>query len=266
MKRIAVLPTLMTLGNGLCGLAATVYVVRAQQGVFAKGIIAACWLVMAAMVLDALDGSVARMTKTTTPFGAQLDSLADVISFGLAPALIVMAVASHEHFLPRIGWITGSLFLVCAMMRLARYNVESSEEGECHADSFAGLPSPAAGGLIASLVLIQSSVTTEMDVKRIVQVLRLQWAMESLAHFLPIVTILVALLMVSRTPYPHLGRRLLREKKPFGYVIRLVLVGVFAFVTWPFSIPLVFSMYAFWGGALALHRAVRRRTKGSPGA
>jgi len=255
VRRIAVLPTLMTLSNGLCGLGATVYVVRAQRGAFAEGMVTACWLVLAAMVLDALDGSVARMTKGATPFGAELDSLADVISFGLAPSLMVMAVAAHEDFLPRIRWITGSLFLVCAMMRLARHNVESLEHSS-PADHFAGLPSPAAGGLVASLVLIHFSVTTEVGVRRIVQVLHLQWAMGSLVKFLPIVAILTAVLMVSRIPYAHLGRRLLREKEPFDYVVRLVLLGLFAFVTWPFSIPLVFSIYVAWGLCAAAHRRI----------
>lgn len=256
MKRIAVLPTMVTLGNGLCGFGAVGCLVKAQTGgeeIFAAYMEWACLLILAAMVFDALDGSVARLARVSSEFGGQLDSLADVISFGLAPALTIMVVASYEGFLQRVGRVTGSLFLVCTMLRLARYNVESREH-EGPTLYFAGLPTPAAAGLVASLALMHFNVRTDRELGFIAA--HLQPMMAWMVRFLPLVAAVAALLMVSRVPYMHLINHVLRDQEPFDYVVRVILMVLFAVFTWPFSLPLAFSIYVAWGLLASVRRSV----------
>ena len=120
------------------------------------------------MVFDALDGRLARFTRHTTDFGGQLDSLADVISFGAAPAFLALQVfrtasgtttpaTCSRRSSPGSIWAIGALYLSCAAIRLARFNV-SNEHGEQHHFSFLGLPSPGAGGAVAALVLMQQDL------------------------------------------------------------------------------------------------------------
>jgi CDP-diacylglycerol--serine O-phosphatidyltransferase len=136
----AILPSLFTIGNLFLGFWA---IVRTLHGQYAE----AAPLIFWAILLDVLDGRIARMTGTTSEFGAELDSLADVVSFGVAPALL--AYSWGFATLPRVGWLVGFLFLVCGTLRLARFNVQkSSVDGRY----FVGLPIPAAAAPVAALV------------------------------------------------------------------------------------------------------------------
>ena len=124
--------------------------------------IAAAYLIFVAMLFDALDGRLARFTRHTTDFGGQLDSLADVISFGAAPAFLALAGVQVDDlplpaFFARLFWAIGALYMSCAAIRLARFNV-SNEHGEQHHFSFLGLPSPGAGGAVAAFILMQQDL------------------------------------------------------------------------------------------------------------
>src|SRR5258708_27312103 len=136
----AILPSLFTTGNLFLGFWA---IVRTFHGQYAE----AAPLIFWAILLDVLDGRIARMTGTTSEFGAELDSLADVVSFGVAPALLIYSWGFSS--LPRVGWLVAFLFVVCGALRLARFNVQkTSVDGRY----FVGLPIPAAAAPVAALV------------------------------------------------------------------------------------------------------------------
>ena len=151
LKYVTILPSLVTILNGVCGFTA---IALAGKGEFAK----AGYMILLAMIADMLDGRLARMSKSTSSFGGQLDSLCDVISFGVAPAFLMLKVLEYklagfaefnlttiESFLQRFIWLAAAAYISCAAIRLARFNVENEEDESAHM-SFIGLPTPAAAG------------------------------------------------------------------------------------------------------------------------
>ena len=175
IRSVYVLPSMATLGNAVCGFAAA-YVAAMPAGFRVDSVAsflaehrftASAYLIFLAMIFDVLDGRLARFARHTTDFGGQLDSMADVISFGVAPALLGILLFGTEYAaagrlpppaLSRLIWAIGALFMCCAAVRLARFNV-SNEHGEQHHFSFLGLPSPAAGGMVAAWVLMQQDLS-----------------------------------------------------------------------------------------------------------
>ena len=138
-RGVYLLPSLLTMGNMFCGYACVVYAMRGEYATAAP-------FIGFAVVLDMLDGRIARMTGTTSDFGVQLDSLADLISFGMAPAVL----AFQWGLLPlgRIGWAVGFMYLTAAALRLARFNIQTNTDKRY----FIGLPSPAAAALVAATI------------------------------------------------------------------------------------------------------------------
>jgi CDP-diacylglycerol--serine O-phosphatidyltransferase len=141
-RGIYVLPNLLTSANLFCGFFA---IIAAIQGLFVKGAIA----IMLAVVFDALDGKIARMTRTVSRFGLEYDSLSDVISFGVAPGILVYLWALQPF--GRLGWLAALLFVACGTLRLARFN---TQVGSVSSAYFVGLPIPAAAFMIAATVLL----------------------------------------------------------------------------------------------------------------
>jgi len=139
-RGVYLLPSLMTLGNMYCGYACIVYAMRGEYETAAP-------FIGVAMVLDMLDGRIARMTGTTSEFGLQFDSLADVISFGIAPAILTFSWGLTS--LGRWGWAAGFVYLTAAAMRLARFNIQ---KGSVDKKYFVGMPSPAAATVPASTI------------------------------------------------------------------------------------------------------------------
>src|SRR5438094_7711222 len=185
VRSIYFLPSLATLGNAVCGFAA-MYVAALAAGAMENGgstfafrdpwtrwwaehgIVAAAYLIFLAMVFDALDGRLARFTRHTTDFGGQLDSLADVVRFGAAPAFVALELFRVEVgyvpiVLSRLIWAIGALYFSCAAIRLARFNV-SNEHGEQHHFSFLRLPSPGAGGAVAAWIIMQQDLEQHLQV------------------------------------------------------------------------------------------------------
>ncbi|MBC7783647.1 MAG: CDP-alcohol phosphatidyltransferase family protein [Burkholderiales bacterium] len=239
IRSVYFLPSLATLGNAICGFAA-IYVVTMSPGtsgldpvaqMFAQNrFLTAAYLILLAMLFDALDGRLARWARHTTDFGGQLDSMADVISFGAAPAMIALALFKHdfEHvqlplILSRFVWAIGAIYASCAAIRLARFNV-SNEHGEQNHMSFLGLPSPGAAAAVIGLVLIQQDLHLEA-------VSRNSHTFHMLARActiaLPLVVLASGLLMVSGFRYPHLVNKHLRGKRTIGrLVMALALIGL----------------------------------------
>jgi len=210
MRRVGVLPTLITLANGYCGLLA---IFKIHDGEFYT----ASYLILIAMIFDMLDGKVARMAGISSRFGAQLDSLCDAISFGAAPAFLAKAVVeslSPIAYPPKLLTLLTVIFALGALLRLARYNVEhaggegSDAEGR-GVSVFAGIPTPGAAGVIASLVFLTEDKSAVLDYSSVYAVL-------------PVLAAVLGALMVSRLPYVHFGSRFLSGRHDFPYVLAVV--------------------------------------------
>jgi len=139
-RGVALLPSLFTLGNLFCGYACVIYAMRGEFETAAP-------FIGIAVVLDMLDGRIARLTGTASEFGVQFDSMADIISFGMAPAVLTFAWGLST--LGRLGWAAAFLFVTAAALRLARFNIQAASADKRY---FVGMPSPAAAGILASTV------------------------------------------------------------------------------------------------------------------
>ena len=259
IRTVALLPTLITLGNGVCGVAAIFRIGMALGENEVKHFYAAAWLILAAMIFDALDGFVARLTKTASGFGAQLDSLCDLVTFGLAPSFLVYAVSrltlhiGGSHPWERPVQAVCVLYAMCALVRLARFTVETTSDESSHRE-FAGLPSPAAAGVVASAVL---------PVKAFPEIAPF------ITQALPGLALATGILMVSRVRYAHLINRLLRGRRPFVTLIEIALVAVLAVIFREFAFFLAFFLYAATGPLLWMKRRLLPRkpaASSAPGA
>lgn len=245
MRKIAILPTLLTLGNAVSGFAAIAFASRIERNATPEEISfyfrVGAALVVLAMLFDALDGYVARLSKSASDFGAQLDSLCDAISFGVAPAFLLLRLGQvdwAESELARYAIaVVAGLYVVCTILRLARFNLETTTDPASH-KRFKGLPSPAAAGCIASLAGLRSGASVDwvgLNADVLNQFIKL-WA--------PVGGLLVALLMVSRLSYPHFTNQMLGGKRAFRFLIQTVLM-LFVIALQPFiAFFLVFWLYA----------------------
>ena len=224
LSYITVLPSLVTILNGVCGFAAIVFASKGDgmsKPLDMSYFTISAYLILLAMVADMLDGRLARMSQSTSSFGGQLDSLCDVISFGLAPAFLMLKVMEYklagipqlgpvlESFLLRFIWLTAAVYISCAAIRLARFNVENEEDESAHM-SFMGLPTPAAAGVIASLVIFHQETFEDFATEGISS----QYSFANvLIYTLPFLAVWAAILMVSRIRYPHVLNQYIKGKK-----------------------------------------------------
>jgi len=233
-SRIYFLPNLMTAGNLFCGFVAVIHCIQARlaetlpTGEYLNQTSAghytqAVWFIFFAAGFDMLDGRLARMGGRESLFGAEFDSLADIISFGIAPALmmyfLILSPTQGYEIFRNIGWFLGFIYLLCAAVRLARFNVITNpllhgNKKETNQD-FVGLPVPAAAATVASLVLFLLHLSASDKSLRL-------WALA-----LPPLMLLIAILMVSTVRYPS-GKNLDLQTKtrlqPF--IVFLVLIGL----------------------------------------
>lgn len=221
-KGIYLLPNLITTGGLFAGFYA---IIAAMRGDFSYAALA----IYGAMLMDGLDGRVARLTNTQSEFGAEYDSLADVVSFGIAPSLVAYSWGLMS--LGKPGWLAAFFYAAATALRLARFNVKSDEEGGA-SDFFQGLPSPAAGGLIAGMV----SVAYEYGVPGL-----------KLWDLAAVVTVLTAILMVSNVPYYSFKHFHLRGKVPFIALLAVLVGIVFISLDPPQVIFGVFALYVISG-------------------
>lgn len=265
IRSVYSLPSLATLGNAICGFAAMYVAAGPSTNDYRFSI--AAYLIFGAMFFDAIDGRLARFARHTTDFGGQLDSLADVISFGAAPAYISLILLKEAHGelpspLANLIWAIGALYLSCAALRLARFNV-SNEHGEQHHFSFLGLPSPAAGGVVAGWVLMQQELARQAAYLRYHG-----WIGRWVGHLsslcvwtLPIIVLMSGLLMISHIRYPHLVNRYLRGRRSFERLI-LVVIGLLALViAHQYAIGIGMLIYVL-SGAVSAGLRLRRRAVG----
>ncbi|MAW60342.1 MAG: hypothetical protein CMJ94_05850 [Planctomycetes bacterium] len=240
--------SLITLGNLACGVAAMIWASEALRRDDVAVLEYAGWLIVLATIFDALDGKVARLTQSASNFGAQLDSLADAITFGVAPALMARTLVIIEQPVfdtrphPRLLFVAPILFAVCAVLRLARYNVEHEQEDPQQAGGrgFVGLPSPAAAGLPTALVLFFFNIQ-DPDFLLPLAPEVVHGIQEFILRTLPFILVFVAVLMVSRVPYPHFFSWLTRSRNPFRATAETVIV---------FGLLLIEPAFCLLGAAL----------------
>lgn len=233
-RGIFLLPSLLTTGNLFCGFLAIILITEGEYRWAALAI-------LVAMVMDILDGKVARLTKTTTQFGLEFDSLADVVSFCVAPALLLYSWALAP--LGRVGWLAAFLFVICGAMRLARFNVASPTADRRY---FVGLPTPAAGAVLASTVLLFETV----------ELGRTELLVLSLAAYL------LAFLMISSIRYHSFKELDLGRRRPLGVLLLMVLAVLIVASHPQLFLFLLFSIYALSGPVRRL--VVRKREAGVP--
>ena len=244
LKYITILPSLITILNGMCGFGAIVLAGKSQFAI-------AGYLILLAMIADMLDGRVARMSKSTSSFGGQLDSLCDIISFGVAPAFLMVKILEYKlglaelDFLQRSIWLAAAAYISCAAIRLARFNVENEEDESAHM-SFMGLPTPAAAGVVASLVIFHQE--TLLDLQREANSSQFYLVCSNAIIFLlPFLTLAVAVLMVSRIRYPHIINQYIKGKKPFAHLIRVLLFMGLIIWSRQTALVLIFCGFAMSG-------------------
>ncbi|WP_309399583.1 CDP-alcohol phosphatidyltransferase family protein [Cerasicoccus maritimus] len=255
--RIYLLPNLFTAGNLLFGFLAIIWCIRgkydATEAEMARYFTQAVFFILGAGVCDMLDGRVARLGGRESLFGKEFDSIADMVSFGMAPCLmmffLILSPTEGWEFFRQIGWLIGFIYLLCAGIRLARYNIITNPfipgiEKSAGLGDFQGLPAPAAAGMVSTIVLVM---------------LNFQFG-KGFYLFLPPLMLLIAWMMVSNVRYPsfkHLGWQTHLKIPHFVGLIIFVMMLIFF---WRFSFALLFLAYLFFG---LFRHLKKRRTLGA---
>ena len=242
--RIYFLPNLLTAGNLFCGFLAMTKIVEANPGVpadFHHNIRNALFLILLACICDLLDGRVARMGGRESPFGREFDSLADIISFGAAPAFLVHRVVLADVFKeePKYGWFIASIYLVCGAFRLARFNCLAAQKTSGGGKEFLGFPIPAAAGMVASITLLLLGVDeTQFLVSR--------WR-----YGLPIIMVFLSVMMVSQVKYPSFKSLDFKARRTFPKMLAIVLLVGIVVILWEqvllWALPTLFTAYLAYG-------------------
>lgn len=260
-KTIAVLPTMFTLGNLLCGFMAVFVASRPMDTPMVfdwTPLTCAAVFIFIGQLADALDGRVARMTRSTSDLGEQLDSMADMVTFGVAPAFILVQIIgvqapylsdTGDTFYDRLGLVIAGIYVACAGLRLARFNIEVEDASVKSHLFFDGLPSPGAAGAVAGLALLHQHIWANHN----------ESTGASLAAYVMLgASLLCALAMVSRIRYVHVMNRYVRGRAPFMAVVVAVMVLLLLLV-WPQpAIAGGFVAYAVSGPLAAAWRKRRK--------
>jgi CDP-diacylglycerol---serine O-phosphatidyltransferase len=268
IRTVAVFPTMFTLGNLVCGFFAIVVASRVVRPDATSlwgmddphNLMLSGWLIFAAMIFDALDGYVARLSRSASEFGKELDSLCDVVSFGVAPAFLLVKMCpvfslGHREAI----WVIAAAYAACAALRLARFNVETPEEDD-HT-RFTGLPSPAAAAAVASFGIMFYTLRNKEDLL----VAGASQIDSLLQYFLPFYALGVALLMVSRVPYPHVVNQVFRGHRSFGHVVGVLFALVVIMVVRGYSMAILGCAFVFYGPIrMAYEKVVERRQQEDP--
>lgn len=243
LKRgVYLLPNLVTTGGLFAGFYGIVATMNGDYNL-------AAWFILVSAVFDALDGKVARLTGTTSRFGVEYDSLVDLVSFGVAPGLLMYAWALQPF--GKFGWLAAFLYVVCGALRLARFNVQVDT---VESRRFVGLPIPAAAWMVASCVLIFYNLGGTGTIKK-VSVLLLIY--------------LLAYLMVSNHSYHSFKDPELVKRQPFSFLV-LAIIFIIVIVAQPeimlFSLAALYTMsgpvgavYSYFRGKVAENKAVEKK-------
>jgi len=267
LPAVAILPTLFTLGNLICGFFAIVaasrvgaptsaavpttvaiqaHVPTGMFNIFDKtdpvhNCMLAGSLIFLAMIFDALDGHVARLAKSSSNFGAELDSLCDLVTFGVAPAFLLVKMCPGFTFNhSKLVWIIAAAYACCAALRLARFNVETDDDDD-HLN-FSGLPSPAAASVPASFAILFYALRVDTNTYDYAETFD-----NIVQTVLPFLVFVVALLMVSRIPFPHVVNQFFRGQRSFGHLVGVVFALAAVMVVPGYVLPLLCVGFALSG-------------------
>src|SRR3974390_3357033 len=241
--KIYFLPNVLTTGNLFCGFVALTKIVEADpgSGTFFYEIKLSLGFILLACIFDLFDGRVARMGGIESPFGREFDSLADLISFGAAPAFLVHRVVLRDVFEahPEWGWFIASIYLICGAFRLARFNCLATQQNGGAGKEFLGFPIPSAAGLVASLTLL------------IIQLNEKDKTLGKWGYLLAVVLIFLSAMMVSTVKYPSFKSLGLRSTSTFTKaIIAALFVGsllVLGELILYYVLPAFFTLYLVYG-------------------
>jgi CDP-diacylglycerol--serine O-phosphatidyltransferase len=259
--KIYFLPNLLTAGNLFCGFVALTMIVEAdlRTGNYHQ-IKLALGFILLACIFDLFDGRLARMGGIESPFGREFDSLADLISFGAAPAFLVHRVVLRDVFTnhQELGWFIASIYLICGAFRLARFNCLAAQPGGGSGKEFLGFPIPSAAGLVASLTLL------------IIQLNEKDKPLGPWKYIPAVVLLLLSAMMVSTIRYPSFKSLGLRSVSTFTKMILFALVLGFILVWWRtilfYALPAFFTLYLVYGFIRPrISREVRREIEEEEG-
>jgi CDP-diacylglycerol---serine O-phosphatidyltransferase len=252
IRTFAILPTMFTLGNLVCGFFAIVIASRVPTpdspegftqtlGVDPSHCMSSAWLIFLAMVFDALDGYIARLSKSASEFGAELDSLCDMVAFGAAPAFLLVKMCPQFSFFHKEAvWVIAASYAACASLRLARFNVETNDEDD-HMN-FRGLPTPAAAASVAGFAIMFYTLRKEDN--------PLMYARQidiGLQFVLPFFSLLLAMLMVSRIPYPHVVNQVFRGQRTLRHLVGIIFSVVAIMIFRDYAVSVVCVTFVLYG-------------------
>lgn len=236
---IYLIPTVFTAGNMFCGVYSIILSIRGE-------FVRSCWMIILGIVLDGIDGAIARTRKLVSKLGVELDSLSDFLTFSIAPAVLIwQMIAYHYGFR---GIIMCFIYVFFSALRLARFNIKMMNEQQVKSviTSFDGLPTPAAAGVIASIVLLISvfSGETSISKRHITLFLTLvPW----LLNLFPAIVLFLSILMISKLQYPKINNIKLTQKISIKLFSLLFILFLLIFSYPESSIFLIFSLYVLWG-------------------
>ena len=234
MRKIYLVPNFVTTANLFCGFYAIVASIQADY-------LVAAWAILAAGVFDLLDGRIARMAKATSEFGGEYDSMSDLVSFGLAPALLLYQWSLHPF--GRIGWLASFIFVTCGALRLARFNVNIAVIPKAY---FQGLPIPMAAGMVSTFIIFSHATG---------------WFDGTNAGVITLVMALaLGLFMISTIPFPSFKELHWRSSATFGYLLVGVLIMILIAARPEVTIFLLLSGYVLFSFFLFLFNYLRRQT------
>ena len=253
--KIPVLPNLLTAGNLLCGFFSILTIFEGMK--FPSGTEEAfvhyqnaTYLIFAACIFDLLDGRVARMCKSDGPFGREFDSIADVVSFGIAPAMLLAQAVLFNLEVPYLGWAIAVLYLLCAALRLARFNcMAAAPKKPNQSMDFVGLPVPMAAGAVVSTMYLVIDVTSNRNL-----IIPPVWQ-----YVMAAVMAVVAILMMSRVIYPSF-KHVNFEKRGTAMAILMAVVVICAFIFFPWIAP-AFVFVCYLGYGLVVRPFLTRRMR-----
>jgi CDP-diacylglycerol--serine O-phosphatidyltransferase len=239
VKKVYLLPNLFTTASLFCGMLAVTRIFEDQPASLNE----ACWLILLAAILDGLDGKIARLTRSESAFGVNYDSLSDLVAFGVAPAALMFSVLSDEGSMKVASGVT-TLYTICGALRLARFNVQHTREEK---KAFTGLPIPAAAGTVVAAYLVYNRFDPVSEVP---------------AKVLPFLIVILSCLMVSKISYPSLKNIDIERRKPFDYLVSIILALCIVLALWHYRdclILLGFTAYVSYGAGRACLALFRPR-------
>jgi CDP-diacylglycerol--serine O-phosphatidyltransferase len=234
MKKIYILPNLFTTANMFCGFYCIIAAIRGEY-------LNASWAILGAMIFDSMDGRIARLTRATSAFGVEYDSLSDLLSFGVAPSILAFQWCLQPF--NRLGWLAAFLYVVCAALRLARFNVLVHQIPKSY---FQGIPSPLAACTLATAVIFY----TEMELK-----------VPKEGYMLGLILVLASL-MISTIRFPSFKEMKVSKENSFGLLAVVVLTLVLIAIKPEVTLFVMCIAYIVVGALLDLRRAIFRKKEG----